>query len=184
MLRVRRHQRLPRGPSSGNSGPAPTRRTRTSRPYTRRYGMLSPMQEHWVDIERDFSAPVEEVFGYLAEHENLKNLFGAKVKRLRDGDTDRNGVGSRRELKIGPLPSFDETVTQYTPNELIEYKITRGTPLDGHVGIMRFSPTANGGTHFHYRIRFASKIPGVAAIVSKAVGGNVRKGLNHVPGGS
>ena len=41
--------------------------------------MLSPMKEHWVDIERDFSAPVEQVFGYLAEHENLEKLFGAKV---------------------------------------------------------------------------------------------------------
>ena len=147
--------------------------------------MLSPMKEHWVDIERDFSAPVDQVFGYLAEHENLENLFGAKVKRVRDGeDGQRNGVGSRRELKIGPLPSFDETVTRFVPNELIEYKITRGTPLDGHVGTMEFSPTASGGTHLHYRIRFASKIPGVAAIVTKVVGGNIEKGLKNVPGGS
>jgi len=147
--------------------------------------MLSPMKEHWVDIERDFSAPVEQVFGYLAEHENLEKLFGAKVKRVRDGeDGQRNGVGSRRELKIGPLPSFDETVTQFVPNQLIEYKITRGTPLDGHVGTLQFSPTASGGTHLHYRIRFASKIPGVAAIVSKAVGNNIEKGLKNVPGGS
>ena len=141
------------------------------------------MKEHWVHIERDFAAPVDAVFGHLAEHENLKELFGAKVKRVRDGDTERNGVGSCRELRIGPLPSFDETVTQYVPNELIEYKITRGTPLDGHVGIMKFSPTAGGGTHFDYRIRFASKLPGVAALVSKAVGGNIRKGLAKVPGG-
>lgn len=142
------------------------------------------MKEHWFHIERDLNAPVEQVFNHLAEHENLQDLFGAKVRRVRDGDTERNGVGSRRELKIGPLPSFDETVTQYVPNELIEYKITRGTPLDGHVGTMRFSPAASGGTHFDYKIRFASKIPGVAAIVSKAVGANIRKGLSKVPGGS
>ena len=142
------------------------------------------MKEHWFHVERDFNAPVEQVFNHLAEHENLQELFGAKVKRVRDGETERNGVGSRRELKIGPLPSFDETVTQYVPNELIEYKITRGTPLDGHVGTMRFSPTASGGTHFDYRIRFASKLPGVAAIVSKAVGTNIKKGLAKVPGGS
>jgi len=142
------------------------------------------MKEHWVHIERDFSAPVEQVFGHLAEHENLKELFGAKVKRVRDGETERNGVGSCRELKIGPLPSFDETVTQFVSNELIEYKITRGTPLDDHLGTMRFSPTTDGGTHFDYKIKFASKIPGLAAVVSKAVGGNIRKGLTKVPGGS
>ncbi len=146
--------------------------------------MLSPVKEHWVDIHRDLSAPVEQVFNHFAEHENLDSLLGAKIKRVRDGETERNGVGSRRELKIGPLPSFDETVTQYVPNELIEYKITRGTPLDGHVGTMEFSPTADGGTHLHYRIRFASKIPGVGALVCKTVGSNIEKGLKNVPGGS
>ena len=145
--------------------------------------MLSRMREHWVHIEHDFTAPVEQVFDHFAEHENLDVLLGAKIKRVRDGDTERNGVGSRRELKVGPLPSFDETVTQFVPHELIEYKITRGTPLDGHVGTMRFSPVA-GGTHLVYRIRFASKIPGVAALVSKSVGRNIEKGLKDVPGGA
>ena len=142
------------------------------------------MKEHWFHTERDFAAPVEQVFDHLAEHENLQALFGAKVKRVRDGETDRNGVGSCRELRIGPLPSFDETVTQYIPNELIEYKITRGTPLDGHVGTMRFAPTNAGGTHLEYRIRFASKIPGIAGLVCKQVGSNIEKGLKNVPGGS
>ena len=145
--------------------------------------MLSGMRAHWVHVERDLSAPVEEVFAHLAEHENLAALFGAKVKRLNDGDTDRNGVGSRRELKVGPLPPFEETVTQFVPNELIEYKITKGSPLDGHVGTMRFSPTASGGTHFDYRIRIASKLPLVAPIVTKNLTRDIDKGLAGVPGG-
>jgi uncharacterized protein YndB with AHSA1/START domain len=142
------------------------------------------MREHWVHVERDLNAPVEQVFNHLAEHENLAALFGAKVTRLNDGETDRNGVGSRRELKLGPLPSFQETVTQYVPNELIEYKITKGSPLDNHVGIMKFSPSANGGTHLDYRIRIASKIPGVGTIVTKNLTRDVTKGLAGVPGGS
>ncbi|MCW2990789.1 MAG: hypothetical protein JWM73_1383 [Solirubrobacterales bacterium] len=142
------------------------------------------MRAHWVHVERDLSAPVEEVFAHLAEHENLAALFGAKVKRLADGDTERNGVGSRRQLKVGPLPPFEETVTQYVPNELIEYKITKGSPLDGHVGTMKFSPTPGGGTHFDYRIRIASKIPLVAPVVTKQLTRDVTKGLAGVPGGS
>jgi uncharacterized protein YndB with AHSA1/START domain len=141
------------------------------------------MREHWVHVERDFSAPVEEVFAHLAEHENLAALFGAKVKRLSDGDTERNGVGSRRELRVNPVvPPFEETVTQYVPNELIEYKITKGSPLDGHVGIMKFSSTG-AGTHFDYRIRIASKIPLIGAIVSKQLTRDITKGLAGVPGG-
>jgi uncharacterized protein YndB with AHSA1/START domain len=146
--------------------------------------MLVGMRAHWVHVERDLPAPVEEVFAHLAEHENLAALFGAKVERLNDGDTDRNGVGSRRQLKVGPLPPFEETVTRYVPNELIEYKITRGSPLDGHVGTMTFSPTPGGGTHFDYRIRIASKVPLIATLVTKQLTRDIRKGLAGVPGGS
>lgn len=141
------------------------------------------MREHWVHVQRDLSAPVEEVFAHLAEHENLAALFGAKVKRLSDGETERNGVGSRRELKVGPLPPFEETVTQYAPNELIEYKITKGSVLDNHVGIMKFSASGSGGTHLDYRIRIASKIPLVGGVVTKNLSRDINNGLAGVPGG-
>lgn len=143
------------------------------------------MRAHWVHVQRDLSAPVDQVFDHLAEHENLATLFGAKVKRLKDGTPERNGVGSARELKVGPLPSFDETVTQYTPGELIEYKITRGGVLKDHVGIMKFSPAAGGGTHLDYRIRVAAKGPlaPLSAVVAKSLTRNIEKGLAGVPGG-
>jgi uncharacterized protein YndB with AHSA1/START domain len=143
------------------------------------------MKPHWAHVERDLSAPVEQVFAHLAEHENLAALFGAKVKRLKDGDTDRNGVGSARELKVGPLPAFDESVTQYVPNELIEYKITRGGVLDDHVGIMKFSPGPAGGTHLDYRIRVKAKGPlaPLSPVIAASLTRNTEKGLAGVPGG-
>src|SRR5690242_1609976 len=104
-----------------------------------------------VRIDHDFTTPPERVFDYLSEHENLEPLFGARITRLRDGDDGtRNGPGSARELKLGPLPGFVETTTEVIPNELIRYRITKGSPLRGHEGVMRFTPTANGGTHLHY----------------------------------
>lgn len=139
------------------------------------------MGEHWVHVEHDFETPVGEVFDYLAEHEHLAAVFGANVKRLNDGDTERNGIGSRRQLRIGPLPPFEETVVRYEPNSLIEYKITKGSPLRGHVGIMKFSERPGGGTHLDYRIRIASPIPGVGTIVSTMLGRNVPRGLDKAP---
>lgn len=128
-------------------------------------------------FDQDYAQPPEQVFGYLAEHENLAEVFGAKITRLKDGtDGNRNGVGSARELKVGPFPPFEETVTEYVPNELIAYEITKGSPLKGHHGEMRF--TAEGtGTHLHYEISFASKIPGVDVIVAQGLKKNVAKGL-------
>ena len=139
------------------------------------------MRAHHVVVDRIFAKPPARVFAYLAEHENLADLFGAKVTRLRDGeDGNCNGVGSVRRLQIGPLPPFEETVTEFVPDERIVYRITKGSPLRGHVGVMTFAPEGEQGTHFHYDIRLASPIPGLAVVVRAGLARNVGKGLAKV----
>jgi uncharacterized protein YndB with AHSA1/START domain len=138
------------------------------------------VRAHWVTVEQDFSAPVDRVFAHLSEHENLADLLDLKVERLEDGQGHRNGVGSRRELRIGPLPPFEETVTRFEPGELIEYRITKGSPLRNHVGVMRFQALPGGGTHLDYRIRIASGIPGVAPLVKAATTRNLNAGLAKI----
>jgi uncharacterized protein YndB with AHSA1/START domain len=133
-----------------------------------------------VHVEHRFDSPPERIFGYLAEHENLAEVFGAKVKRLRDGeDGERNGVGSVRQLQIGPMPPFEETVTEFVPNERIVYRITKGSPLRGHVGVMTFEPDSDG-TRFVYDIRLASPVPGLALIVRGALTRSITRSLAGV----
>jgi uncharacterized protein YndB with AHSA1/START domain len=133
-----------------------------------------------VVIDQDFSKPLDRVFAYLAEHENLEALFGAKIKRVRDGtDGQRNGVGSVRQLKVGPMPPFEETVTEVIPNELIRYRITKGSPLRDHEGVMRFS--SNGaGAHLHYEISFGTRVPGLDRVVAAGLKRNISAGLKKV----
>ena len=139
------------------------------------------MRARHVHIERDFAKSPERIFARLAEHENLAEVFGAKVTRLRDGDAgERNGVGSVRGLQIGPLPPFQETVTEFVVPQRIVYRITKGSPLRGHVGVMEFSPAANGGTSFVYDIRIASPIPGLAPLVCAALTRSVAQSLDSV----
>src|SRR5258705_10958821 len=98
---------------------------RRARAKPREKACSTPMPR--VHVTQDFPQPVEEVFAYLSEQENLEPLFGAKIKRLSDGtDGTRNGAGASRELKVGPLPGFVETNTEVIPNELIRYRITKG----------------------------------------------------------
>jgi uncharacterized protein YndB with AHSA1/START domain len=132
-----------------------------------------------VHVEHHFAKPPAAIFSYLAEHENLAELFGAKINRLRDGEQERNGVGSVRELKIGPLPAFEETVTEFIVPERIVYRITKGSPLRGHVGVMSFAP-ASGGTDFVYDIRLASPIPGLAAVVRASLTRSITASLAKV----
>ena len=135
------------------------------------------MRAHHVQIEHEFAKPPERIFAYLSEHENLAAVFGAKVTRLRDGEHERNGVGSVRKLQIGPLPPFEETVTEFVVPERIVYEITKGSPLRGHLGVMTFAATPSGGTRFVYDIRIASPIPGVAPLVRASLTRSITQAL-------
>ncbi len=138
------------------------------------------MRAHHVHIEHDFAKAPERIFAHLAEHENLAELFGAKITRLRDGERERNGVGSVRRLKVGPMPPFEETVDEFVVPQRIVYRITKGSPLRGHVGVMTFEPTAAGGTRFVYDIRIASPIPGIAPLVTASLTRSISKALAGV----
>jgi len=140
------------------------------------------MRAHHVHIEHDFAKPPERIFAHLAEHENLAEVFGAKVTRPRDGEGEgeRNGVGSVRQLQIGPLPPFEETVEEFVIPRRIVYRITKGSPLRGHVGVMSFEPTPEGGTRFVYDIRIASPIPGVAPPVRASLTRSISRSLAGV----
>ena len=129
--------------------------------------MATPQRIH---ITHEFKSDPQTVFDKLAEHENLGPVFGANVTRVRDGATSRNGVG-------WSLPAFEETTTSAQPNTLIEYKITKGSPLKGHWGRQELTPTAGGGTRLDYTIGFDSAIPGLATLVGKVLGSAINKGL-------
>ena len=129
---------------------------------------------------KDFDLPPERVFGFFAEHENLGGVLGAEITRLGDGDDgSRNGVGSARRLKPpGPVPPFEETVTAFVPNELIEYKVTKGTPLNHHLGTITFTPTASG-TRLEWKIEIGAAVPGLAFVVAKVLVKKIGGGLDR-----
>lgn len=132
-----------------------------------------------IEIDQEFALPVERVYAYLAEHENLEAVFGAKIARIRDGADSRNGAGSVRQLRIGVLPPFEETVTDAVPNERIDYRITKGSPLRDHHGSMRFSSTPTG-SHLNYVIEFGAVVPGLDRLIKIGLERAVRNGLKTV----
>ena len=132
---------------------------------------------HRLHVTQNFPQPVEDVFAYFSEQENLEPLFGAKIKRLSDGsDGMRNGVGASRELRVGPLPGFVETNTEVIPNEIIRYRITKGGILKNHEGVMRFSRQGEG-SRLEYTIEFDGKAPGIGALVKAMLTRNIAAGL-------
>ena len=137
--------------------------------------MAAPQRVH---VTHTYRSDPATVFEALSEHENLGPVMGCKITRVSDGDDSRNGAGSTRQLKIGPLPPIEETVTAAEPNSLIEYRISAGgKPLRGHWGVQRLTPTSDGGTALDYRIGFDAPVPGLASLVSQAITRQLSKGL-------
>lgn len=140
--------------------------------------MAAPVRVHLTHV---FASDPATVFAKLSEHENLSTVFApAKVTRVRDGESSRNGVGSVRRLTLAPGVAFEETVTAAEEPHLIEYKITKGGPLKGHWGEQRLTPTANGGTRLEYRIGFDAPVPGLAALVGAGLKRQIASGLKKI----
>ena len=140
------------------------------------------MRLHHVHVRHEFANPVDRVFAHLSEHENLSAVFApVRVARVRDGeDGRRNGVGSTRKLSFAGLMPFEETVMEFVEGERIVYRITKGSPLRGHEGVMEFSALPGGGTLLDYRIQLGSPIPGLAAVVKHALTRSIPRGLGSV----
>lgn len=133
-----------------------------------------------VNIEHIFAAPREQVFAFFAVHENLETIFvPARIRRIRDGSDSPDGLGSVRRMKLPLIPAFEETITALEPNSRIEYRITRGTPLNHHLGTLRFTDTPSG-TRLHYTIELESAIPGVAAAVGFGLTQGIKRGLSKL----
>lgn len=136
--------------------------------------MPSPQRVH---VTHTYTSDPATIFEKLSEHENLGPVFGAKITRICDGDTSRNGPGSTRSLKIGVMPAFEETTTKAEPHSLIEYKISKGGPLRNHWGVQQLTPTADGGTQLDYTIGYDLPVPGLAGLLGKALARSLTKGL-------
>ena len=136
------------------------------------------MTQHRIDVLQEFSKPVEEIFSYLSDHNNLSKVFGIPVKRIKDGDGDVNGVGSVRALGFAPLAT-EETVTAMVPNQSIEYVITKnGGPIMNHHGQLVFSKTARG-SRVEWIINFES-LPVIGFGVQKVLELGITRGLKKL----
>lgn len=133
---------------------------------------------HRVHVTQHYTCDQEVIFAKISEHENLGELLPTSVRRVRDGDHDRNGVGSVRSLRVfGFGPPFEETVTKVDAPERIEYTITKGGPLRDHAGVITVRPVAAGGSVLEWTIDFSAPIPGLAAILQRVLTASIRKGL-------
>lgn len=136
------------------------------------------MKVHYIKIYQEFNAPAEEVWEAFSDHENFGRMMGMDVKRIKDSADPENinGVGSVRRIGNGFL-SFEETIRKSERPDIIEYQITKGTPLHHHYGNMRFKYLPGGRSSIDYTIELGSKIPLLAGLLKIVLQKAIKSGL-------
>jgi uncharacterized protein YndB with AHSA1/START domain len=138
------------------------------------------MAKQYIDIMQIFNAPIETVFAELTDHEKFGKLLKADIKRIVDGGGGYvNGLGSVRKITPLPLADFEETVVTFEPNQLMEYVISKGSPLKNYKGRMEFSSVDNT-TRLRYTIEFESKLSLLGGLLKVAVEMPIKKGLSSL----
>ena len=138
------------------------------------------MKIHEIKIYQEFDAPVETVWEAFNDHSNFGKMMGQKIRRIVDSTDPNNinGIGSVRHLSI-PLSPCEETIMKSEKPTLIEYKITKGTPMHHHYGWMRFKSLPDGRSAIDYTIELGSKIPLVGGILKMALTKGLTDGLKN-----
>jgi len=138
------------------------------------------MKIHDIKLYQEFAAPVETVWEAFSDHVTFGKIMGQDIKRVVDSAdaNNLNGVGSVRSIKI-PMAAFEETVVKSEKPGLIEYRISKGVPVDYHYGSMQFKSLPDGRSALDYSIKLGFKFPLVGGLVAVALKRALGSGLRN-----
>ena len=136
------------------------------------------MKIHEINMYQEFDAPVDMIWEVFNDHVSFGKMMGLKFERITDSKdlNNPNGIGSVRLIKT-PLLSFEETIAKSEKQGCIEYRISKGTPLNHHYGKMQFKSLPGGKSALNYNITIGSKIPLLGAIVKSGLQTSMQAGL-------
>ena len=139
------------------------------------------MAKNQVVFEDIFLAPRAKIFSLFADHQRFGRVWGGVFVRIKPGDdpNEPNGFNSVRRIRSQGL-TFEETIVTFRRNELIEYRVTKGSPIKNHLGHIEFSDAPGGGTHVRYSISFDPRIPFTGKLIESALRGQWEKGKSRV----
>jgi ribosome-associated toxin RatA of RatAB toxin-antitoxin module len=137
------------------------------------------MGKQHIKITQLFNEPVDTIFSLLTDHEAFGQVINTNIKRVVDSQGEnKNGLGSVRRISAFPAPAFEETVVTFESNQLMEYVISKGSPIKNHKGRMEFTDE-QGKTRLNYTIDFEPKLPFLLLgfILKNAIEKPIREGL-------
>jgi uncharacterized protein YndB with AHSA1/START domain len=136
-----------------------------------------------ITIQKEFNAPVEQVFELLSKHATYNVAFApVQVVRVKDSaDPERpDGVGSVRRMGFGPVKPLQEQITVLEPNERIEYKIIKNPLVKHHLGVIQFQPVSGEKTLVTYTIELQARAPFVSKLILAQLKAAIKMGFSKL----
>jgi uncharacterized protein YndB with AHSA1/START domain len=117
-----------------------------------------------IGLEIHIDAPRNRVWEILVDHERMPEWFPAReVIRRRPGQSDPNGVGACRVVRISGL-AIEEIITAFKPGEHLEYSVIEGAPFVDHMADVILTNEGDG-TRVRWCVRLRPLIPGTGWLV-------------------
>jgi uncharacterized protein YndB with AHSA1/START domain len=133
-----------------------------------------------VTVTRTLNAPIEQVFDVIADHANYKQFPGIRDSKLvREGRTEKNGVGAVREIDAGKA-WFQEEITAYERPRRLDYLIVKSRPpLKHEGGSVRLEPDGPDGARCKvtWTTTVGVNLPLIGGLLDKVLMPQLERGL-------
>ena len=149
-------------------------RALTNKPMKRLIGVEAGRRA--VDIQKiiNVNAPVEEVYRFWSHFENFPR-FMSHVHEVKD-----LGNGRSRWTVDGPagVPvGWNAVITQQVDNQVLAWRSEEGAVV-GHVGIIRFQPSEQGGTRIDIKMTYNPPAGAVGHAVAAFFGSDPKSAMD------
>lgn len=134
-----------------------------------------------IDLQKTLNAPIDKVFELLTDHGNYQQFRGIdESELLREGKTEKNGLGAQRRIKAGPV-TFFEDITEFERPTLFEYRIVKmRPPILNHL-LGRVELTAQGDkTEVRWLSDSVVRIPLLGRLVDKRLSADGHKAFSGI----
>jgi uncharacterized protein YndB with AHSA1/START domain len=130
-----------------------------------------------ITVRRTIKAPIERVFDVIADHANYQDFPGIKASKLvREGKTEKNGVGAVREIDAGKA-WFQEEITAYERPRRLDYLIVKSRPpLEHQGGSVRLESTPEGCA-VTWTTTVGVKLPLIGGLLDRLLVPQLERGL-------